>query len=65
MPTSYNIIISEAQRQLIEEALTLHSKADLAYPKEAFEELDLLLSMVAELPKEEALTPGVTHGLCL
>lgn len=56
---SYEVVISEEQRQIIERALT--ASAETA----ANEEASTLLEMVKGLPAVEAEHPGILHGLCL
>ena len=74
--TCYNIDINEGQRQILEKALAnipLEGRSLLstavgtgcgAYDTE-YQEYVVLLEMIRDLPKQEADSPGVTHGLCL
>jgi len=75
--TCYNIDINEGQRQILEKALAtipLKTHPSLlstaigtgcgAYDTE-YQEYVVLLEMIRDLPKQEADSPGVTHGLCL
>jgi len=62
---TYTIIIDEAQRNILQQALTVIQRhydqmaADLSN-----EEIGLLLDMVTNLPSEEAAEPKCIHGFC-
>lgn len=69
-PSSYKIVISEAQRKLLVEALhRCPSKVikRMAKGADELETLDLydLVNMLQDLPTEECIHPGIVHGLCV
>lgn len=67
---TYTIMISEAQRKLLVEALYRCPSEvikDLAKDSDEMEAFDLydLVIMLRDLPTEERIHPGTTHGLCI
>lgn len=63
---SYTIQINEAQRDIIEQALTVakHHHSQFFSDTEK-EEVDLLHAMFTDLPNQEKGSPGALHGFCL
>lgn len=66
----YQIILDEAQRQIIAEALIekdfsalTGNHPDTGYPMN--EEATVLLDMFTSLPADEAETPDAIHSFCL
>lgn len=63
---AYNLVISEAQRLALAEALRRLSLVHLepiAVQAENPDDVWLLLDMLDDLPSQEAAAPGITHGL--
>jgi hypothetical protein len=72
-PSSYQIMINDTQRAIFIAALRLlRANADAMsqltvspiYPETLEEEVDLLVSMLDDLPNVERESPGVLHGFC-
>lgn len=60
---AYTVMIDEDQRAILQTACgVLRSMTE---PDTLTEELELLESMLKDLPRIEAESPGMIHGLCL
>jgi len=61
---TFTIQINEEQRAFLERA-TLLLLSSMPRTDESRDELHLLYGMLADLPKEEAESPGCLHGFTL
>lgn len=58
--------MNEEQRQRIVAALAAYDKTNPLTEEELQDpDLEYLLPCLEELPKTEAESPGITHGICL
>lgn len=66
MATTYEVIITEAQRARIQKGLELLEKQEpLTEEEKQDPDLEYLLACVTEAPISEAECPGIIHGWCL
>lgn len=66
MSRTYNIVINEMQRRIIEAALGAHAKpGEPEYTNTPEDEAKYLLKAFATLPNEEDECPGAMHGFAL
>lgn len=64
--THYEVIINEAQRLLLSQALhILYLEHPLSDQARKDPNVEFLLSCLERMPADEAAHPGITHGLCL